>query len=53
MSSFILVPGADGAASYWYRVVPLLQDAGHEAIAVGLPGADPSDGPPSLEKSES
>jgi hypothetical protein len=46
MSSFILVPGAGGAASYWYRVVPLLQEAGHEAIAVGLPGADPAAGLP-------
>jgi pimeloyl-ACP methyl ester carboxylesterase len=27
-------------ASYWHRVVPLLERAGHEAIAVDLPGDD-------------
>jgi pimeloyl-ACP methyl ester carboxylesterase len=36
-STFILVPGAGGDAFYWYRVVPLLRDAGHEAVAVDLP----------------
>jgi pimeloyl-ACP methyl ester carboxylesterase len=35
-----MIPGAGGAAWYWYRVVPLLEDAGHEAIAVDLPGDD-------------
>ncbi len=40
MSSYVLVPGAGGAAWYWHRVVPLLQQAGHEALAVDLPGAD-------------
>ena len=40
MSTYVLVPGAGGAAWYWHRVVPLLQQAGHEAIAVDLPGAD-------------
>ena len=40
MSSFILVPGAGGVAWYWHRVVPLLQAAGHDAIAVDLPGDD-------------
>jgi pimeloyl-ACP methyl ester carboxylesterase len=38
--TFVLIPGAGGAAWYWHRVVPLLQDEGHEAIAVDLPGAD-------------
>ncbi|HYV67360.1 MAG TPA: alpha/beta fold hydrolase [Myxococcales bacterium] len=42
MSSFILVPGAGGTAWYWHRVVPLLEQAGHEAIAVDLPGDDES-----------
>jgi pimeloyl-ACP methyl ester carboxylesterase len=42
MSTFVLVPGAGGAASYWYRVVPLLEAAGHDVIAVELPGADAS-----------
>jgi len=27
-------------AWYWHRVVPLLRDAGHDAIAVDLPGDD-------------
>jgi pimeloyl-ACP methyl ester carboxylesterase len=40
VSTFVLIPGAGGAAWYWHRVVPLLQDAGHEAIAVDLPGDD-------------
>lgn len=40
MRTFVLIPGAGGAAWYWHRVVPLLQDEGHEAIAVDLPGAD-------------
>src|SRR5579859_5035859 len=46
MSTFVLVPGAGGAAWYWHRVVPLLRDAGHEAIAVDLPSADPGAGLP-------
>ncbi|HVJ14725.1 MAG TPA: alpha/beta fold hydrolase [Polyangiaceae bacterium] len=37
---FVLVPGAGGMASYWYRVVPLLEQAGHRATAVDLPGDD-------------
>ena len=38
--TFVLIPGAGGAAWYWHRVAPLLQDEGHEAIAVDLPGDD-------------
>jgi pimeloyl-ACP methyl ester carboxylesterase len=41
MASFVLVPGAGGVAWYWHRVVPLLEEAKHEAVAVGLPGEDP------------
>src|SRR5262245_58296226 len=44
--SFVLMPGAGGMAWYWHRVVPLLQEAGHEAIAVDLPGDDPTAGQP-------
>jgi pimeloyl-ACP methyl ester carboxylesterase len=44
MSCFALIPGAGGAAWYWHRVVPLLRAAGHEAIAVDLPGDDPQAG---------
>ena len=39
-STFILVPGAGGDAFYWHRVVPLLRDAGHEAVAVRLPAGE-------------
>jgi len=44
MPSFILIPGAGGMAWYWHRVVPLLEQAGSEAIAVDLPADDPSKG---------
>lgn len=40
MSTYILVPGAGGEAWYWSRVVPLLEAAGHQAIAVALPTDD-------------
>jgi pimeloyl-ACP methyl ester carboxylesterase len=46
MSTFILVPGAGGSAWYWSRVAPLLERAGHEAIAVDLPGDDARAGLP-------
>jgi pimeloyl-ACP methyl ester carboxylesterase len=40
MTTFFLIPGAGGIAWYWHRVVPLLEQAGHEAIALDLPGDD-------------
>jgi pimeloyl-ACP methyl ester carboxylesterase len=40
MSTFVLIPGAGGAAWYWHRVAPLLEAAGQEAIPVDLPGDD-------------
>lgn len=43
--TYVLVPGAGGAAWYWSRVVPLLESAGHDPIAVDLPGDDESAGP--------
>ena len=46
MSTFVLIPGAGGTASFWYRVTPLLEAGGHQAIAVDLPGADESAGLP-------
>ena len=46
MTTFLLVPGAGGAASYWDRVVGPLRAAGHEAVAVDLPGPDPHAGLP-------
>jgi len=42
--AFVLIPGAGGMASYWHRVVPLLEKAQHEAIAIDLPGDDPRAG---------
>ncbi|MFI2752919.1 alpha/beta fold hydrolase [Cellulomonas sp. P22] len=42
MGAFVLVPGAGGDAWYWHRVVPLLRAAGHDALAVDLPGDDPA-----------
>jgi pimeloyl-ACP methyl ester carboxylesterase len=46
MSGFVLIPGAGGAAWYWHRVVPLLQQAGHQPTAVDLPGDDEAAGLP-------
>src|ERR1700726_1592267 len=40
MATFVLVPGAGGMAWYWHRAVPLIRAAGHEPIAVDLPGED-------------
>lgn len=40
MTTFVLIPGAGGAAWYWSRVTPLLDAAGHEFAAVDLPGSD-------------
>jgi pimeloyl-ACP methyl ester carboxylesterase len=40
MASFVLVPGSGGMAWYWRRVVPLIRVAGHEAVAIDLPGED-------------
>jgi pimeloyl-ACP methyl ester carboxylesterase len=44
MASFVLIPGAGGMAWYWHPVVPLLRAAGHEAIAIDLPGDDSNAG---------
>ena len=46
VTTFALVPGAGGAAWYWHRVVPLIEEAGHEAVAVELPADDPDAGLP-------
>ena len=40
MSTFLLVPGAGGRASYWHLVVPILRAAGHTVVAPDLPAAD-------------
>lgn len=44
MATFVLIPGAGGVAWYFGRLVPLLEVAGHRAVAVDLPGADRSAG---------
>jgi pimeloyl-ACP methyl ester carboxylesterase len=45
--AFVLLPGAGGMATwYWRLVVPLLRAAGHQAVAVDLPGDDPAAGLP-------
>jgi pimeloyl-ACP methyl ester carboxylesterase len=46
MATFVLIPGAGGEAGYWARVISLLEQAGHEALAVDLPGPDPTAGLP-------
>ena len=45
--TFILIPGAGGSAWVWSGVARLLLEAGHEAIAVDLPGDDETAGLPS------
>lgn len=42
--TFVLVPGAGGAAWCWHRVVAELERRGRKAIAVDLPAADESAG---------
>ena len=43
-ATFVLVPGAGGAAWYWHRVVGELEGRGRNAIAVDLAASDDSDG---------
>ena len=42
--TFVLIPGAGGSSWVWSRAAGLLTDAGHEAIAVDLPGDDETAG---------
>lgn len=44
MRTYLLIPGAGGAGWYWSRVAPLLEQAGHRAIAIDLPAAGESAG---------
>ena len=53
VTTFVLVPGAGGAAWYWHRVVPLLTAAGHEAVALDLPADDPASGLPEYARAVS
>jgi pimeloyl-ACP methyl ester carboxylesterase len=44
MTRFVVIPGAGGAAWYWSYVVDRLRSAGHDALAVDLPGDDETAG---------
>jgi hypothetical protein len=44
MTTYVLVPGAGGQAWFWGRLTPLLEAAGHAAVAVALPAGDESAG---------
>jgi pimeloyl-ACP methyl ester carboxylesterase len=44
VTRFVLVPGAGGVAWYWHLVARALDEAGHEARPVDLPGDDGSAG---------
>ena len=44
MATYVLIPGAGGEAWYWHLVVPLLDAAGHRAVAIDLPASDPNAG---------
>ena len=44
MSTFLLIPGAGGRASYWHLVVPALRTAGHTVVAPDLPAGDDTAG---------
>lgn len=44
MTTFVLVPGAGGSASYWRLLVPELERLGHRGLAVDLPADDPDAG---------
>lgn len=40
MRTFVLIPGAGGSPWCWSRIVPLLESAGHDVVAVDLPAED-------------
>jgi pimeloyl-ACP methyl ester carboxylesterase len=40
VSTFVLIPGAGSTGWYWHRVVPRLEAAGHDVVAVDLPVDD-------------
>ena len=35
--TYVLIPGAGGTARYWFRVAPMLANAGHRVAALDLP----------------
>lgn len=42
--TIVLVPGAGGDAFFWYRVVPILREAGFDVVTPELPSGDESAG---------
>jgi len=40
MATFVLLPGAGSDSCYWHLVVPHLEAAGHDVVAVDLPVTD-------------
>jgi pimeloyl-ACP methyl ester carboxylesterase len=44
MMTYVLIPGAGGSAWYWHRLVPELQQRGHDVVAVDLPAGDDAAG---------
>ncbi|MFJ8623607.1 alpha/beta fold hydrolase [Kitasatospora sp. NPDC093550] len=43
MATFTLVPGADGRAWFWHRLVPELRARGHDVVTMDLPSEDSAD----------
>ena len=39
--TFVLIPGAGGHGAYWSRLVPALEQRGHDAVAVDIPEHQP------------
>ena len=44
MATFVLLPGAGSDSWYWHLVVPVLEEAGHDVVAVDLPVTDDTAG---------
>jgi pimeloyl-ACP methyl ester carboxylesterase len=44
VATYVLIPGAGGAGSYWHRLAPELRGRGHDVVAPDLPAADNSAG---------
>lgn len=44
MATFVLIPGASSDSWYWHLVVPRLEAAGHDTVAVDLPCDDDAAG---------
>jgi pimeloyl-ACP methyl ester carboxylesterase len=44
MATFVLLPGAGSDSWYWHLVVPDLEEAGHDVVAVDLPVSDDTAG---------